>query len=115
MRWEVKVVKGLSVKIARPTSSTMHRADSSTSRNEKTRSRSRQPGLLVCRKEGLGDVGSKGDATNRRSEALIFRTSRRGAAFATVHFLRATDETMTVDASDSHPSRAKLTALTAHS
>jgi hypothetical protein len=100
MRCEVKVVKGLSVNVARPTSSTMHRADSSTSRNEKTRSRSRQPGLLVCRKEGLGEVESKGGATGRRSEALIFRTEWRGRAYATVHFLRVTDETMTLGAAE---------------
>src|SRR6185312_14972970 len=56
------------------------RSHSSTSRNEKTRSRSRQPGLLVCRKEGLAGVGASEVPPTGDAKRSIFRAATVGGS-----------------------------------
>src|SRR5262249_17316872 len=93
MRCEVSLVKIRPVKVAPLTSSSMQpacpvRVRFSGSRNEKTRPRFRQPGLLVCRKEGLIAHECKRGATERdRRESPYLLGAPAARRDRHVHFL----------------------------
>src|SRR5262249_41486690 len=73
MRRGVRVVKTRSAEVRHPTYPSMQPSCPSPrrSRNEKTRSRRRQPGPLVCRKEGLRDPAASEMPPNQRGSMRL--------------------------------------------